>query len=117
MYAIVTDEKTKVVSVGIGTDTKFYESIGMTDMEVEQAYDGNWYVKGYAPDFSRQIKLDKTSQLAADYEAARFELGKYYMEAFLEGDVDTQKEIKVELDNLKAQYDDEMASLEVEGTC
>lgn len=114
MYAMITNEETKAVSVGIGTDTEFYESIGMTDMEVEQAYDGSWYVKGYAPDFSRQIKLDKISQLNADYEAARFELGKYYMEAFLDSKVGVQKEIKMELDELKAEYDEAMAELEAE---
>lgn len=48
-YAIVIDDNTKVCNVGIGTDTDFYKSIGMVDMEVEQGYDGQWYVKGYAP--------------------------------------------------------------------
>lgn len=49
MYAQIIDEKTKKCSVGTGTNTNFYKSIGMVDMEVEQAYDGQWYVKGYAP--------------------------------------------------------------------
>lgn len=49
MYAQIIDEKTKLCSVGTGTNTEFYKSIGMVDMEVEQAYDGQWYVKGYAP--------------------------------------------------------------------
>ena len=49
MYAQIIDEKTKLCSVGTGTNTNFYKSIGMTDMEVEQGYDGQWYVKGYAP--------------------------------------------------------------------
>lgn len=48
-YARVMDEKTKSCEVGLGTNTDFYKSIGMEEMEVEQAYDGNWYVKGYAP--------------------------------------------------------------------
>lgn len=48
-YAEIVNQETKEVSVGIGTDTEFYKSIGMEEMEVEQAYDGNWYVKGYAP--------------------------------------------------------------------
>ncbi len=43
------NEETKQVEVGLGTNTKFYQSIGMTEMEVEQAYNGYWYVKGYAP--------------------------------------------------------------------
>ena len=50
MYAQIIDEKTKQVNVGTGTDTEFYKSIGMEEMEVEQGYDGKWYVKGYAPE-------------------------------------------------------------------
>ena len=49
MYAKIINEETKQCEVGIGTNTAFYESIGMTDMDVEQGYDGAWYVKGYAP--------------------------------------------------------------------
>lgn len=49
MYAKIIDNETKTVSVAIGTNISFYESIGMTLMDVEQGYDGNWYVKGYAP--------------------------------------------------------------------
>lgn len=49
MYAKIINEETKQCDVGIGTNTKFYKSIGMEEMEVEEAYDGNWYVKGYAP--------------------------------------------------------------------
>lgn len=48
-YAMITDEKSKVCAVGIGTDIEYYKSIGMTEMDVEQCYDGNWYVAGYAP--------------------------------------------------------------------
>lgn len=48
-YAKVENEQTKVCSVGLGTNAKFYESIGMTEMEVEEGYDGSWYVQGYAP--------------------------------------------------------------------
>lgn len=48
-YAKIENEKTKEVSVGVGTNTEFYKSIGMIEMDVEQAYNGQWYVKGYAP--------------------------------------------------------------------
>lgn len=48
-YAKIENEETKEVSVGVGTNTEFYKSIGMTEMDVEQAYNGQWYVKGYAP--------------------------------------------------------------------
>ena len=49
-YAKIENEKTKEVSVGVGTNTEFYKSIGMIEMDVEQAYNGQWYVKGYAPE-------------------------------------------------------------------
>lgn len=50
MYAKIINDETKQCEVGIGTNTKFYESIGMTEMDVEQAHDGQWYVKGFAPE-------------------------------------------------------------------
>lgn len=50
MFAKIINEETKQCDVGTGTNTKFYESIGMTEMDVEQAYNGQWYVKGYAPE-------------------------------------------------------------------
>lgn len=49
-YAKIVNEETKQCDVGIGTNTEFYESVGMTEMDVEQAYNGNWYVEGYAPE-------------------------------------------------------------------
>ena len=49
-YAKIINEETKQVSVGTGTNVEFYKSIGMSEMEVEQAYDGSWYVKGFAPE-------------------------------------------------------------------
>lgn len=66
MYAIIVDEKTKACNVGVGTDTEFYKSIGMVDMEVEQGYDGQWYVKGYAPTQPLdELKQAKITELKA----------------------------------------------------
>ena len=48
-YAKVINEETKTCEVGLGTNTAFYASIGMEEMEVEEAYDGSWYLAGYAP--------------------------------------------------------------------
>ena len=56
MYAIIINEETKQVSVGTGTNVEFYKSVGMTEMEVEQAYDGSWYLKGYAPEKPKEQK-------------------------------------------------------------
>lgn len=49
MFVKVIDEVTKLCDVGTGSNTKFYQSIGMTEQEVEQAWNGSWYLKGYAP--------------------------------------------------------------------
>lgn len=48
-YAKILDEKLSTVSVGIGTDEEYYKSIGMELMDVEEGYDGNWYISGKAP--------------------------------------------------------------------
>lgn len=48
-YARIINQETKLCEVGIGTNYSFYEAIGMTKMDVEQAYDGQWYLAGYAP--------------------------------------------------------------------
>lgn len=49
-FAKVINDQTNLCEVGIGTNSKFYESIGMTEQEVEQGYDGQWYLQGYAPE-------------------------------------------------------------------
>lgn len=63
-YAKIENEETKQVSVGTGTNTAFYESIGMTKQEVEQAYNGKWYLKGFAPE-------KPTEEKAAEARAER----------------------------------------------
>lgn len=47
--AKITDSIKNTVDVGLGDNEEFYKSLGMTEMDVEQAYDGCWYLSGYAP--------------------------------------------------------------------
>ena len=70
-YAKIINEETKACEVGVGTNTSFYASIGMTEMEVEQAWNGSWYVAGYAP-----VKPEPTKeeQQKARQEAYRAEV-------------------------------------------
>ena len=68
-YAKIANEETKQCDVGIGTNTDFYKSVGMTEMEVEQAYDGSWYVKGYAPEKSAPTKEEQKEARAAAYQS------------------------------------------------
>lgn len=48
-WAQVTDPLTKECSIGLGNDANYYKSIGFEQLEVEEAWDGAWYLKGYAP--------------------------------------------------------------------
>jgi hypothetical protein len=49
-YARVVDPEKGMCSVGTGTDEKFYKSIGMEILNVEEGYDGNWYLAGMVPE-------------------------------------------------------------------
>lgn len=63
-YAKIENEETKAVSVGIGNNEDYYKSIGMVKMDVEQSYDGNWYVAGYAPQKSHnQVIMEQIYEL------------------------------------------------------
>lgn len=48
-YAKVVNEETKTCDVALGTDINFYIKLGFKLLDVEQAYNGNWYLEGYAP--------------------------------------------------------------------
>lgn len=69
MYAKIINEETKQCEVGTGTNTKFYESIGMTEMDVEQAYNGGWYVKGFAPEKPEPTHEEIAQIRASEYQA------------------------------------------------
>lgn len=57
-YAKVINEQTGLCDVGIGTNTEFYTSIGMTELDVEQSdIDGNWYLAEKCPHKTDEEKL------------------------------------------------------------
>lgn len=58
MYAKILNDETKEVSVGFGTNTAFYEKIGMTLQDVE-SYDGRYFLAGYAPEEPKESEADK----------------------------------------------------------
>ena len=66
-YAKIINEETKLCEVGLGTNTTFYKSIGMIEMDVEQAYDGCWYLKGYAPEKSQEEKEQELQEQVRSY--------------------------------------------------
>ena len=72
-YAKVVNDETKLCEVGVGTNTSFYASIGMTEMEVEQAYNGQWYLKGYAPAKPEPTLEEQVSSLEQTYGMTRWQ--------------------------------------------
>ena len=72
-YAKVVNEETKLCEVGVGTNTSFYASIGMTEMEVEQAYNGEWYLKGCAPAKPEPTIKEQVLSLEQTYGMTRWQ--------------------------------------------
>ncbi len=88
-YAKIIDNAAKIVEAGSGTNEAYYRSVGMTLMDVEQGYDGQWYVAGYAPEMplseqeaqlreQRNRLLSETDKfMIADYPIAETEQEQY----------------------------------------
>ena len=72
-YAKVTNEETKTCDVGLGTNIDFYKSLGFTEQEVEQAYDGQWYLKGYAPSKPAPTIQEQLILLESEYQMNRWQ--------------------------------------------
>ena len=66
MFAKIIDKNTKECEVGLGTDVNFYRSLGMEEMDVEEAYNHKWYVKGYAPNKPEPTLEEKVAKLEAE---------------------------------------------------
>lgn len=78
-YAKVIDEETKACIVAIGEEAcGLYHAENFTVQEVEQSFDGRWFLAGYAPEKSDSIlKQERIEQLQAylnetDWYVVRF---------------------------------------------
>lgn len=72
-YAKVVDETSKLCEVGLGTNEAFYQSIGMTKQDVELAYDGSWYLYGYAPKKPEPTIEEQVAQKEREYDMSRWQ--------------------------------------------
>ncbi|HSQ98090.1 MAG TPA: hypothetical protein VLL98_05245 [Rickettsiales bacterium] len=82
-YAKVINETTKQCNVGLGTNEKYYKSLDMTEQNVEQAYNGSWYLEGYVPEkpqeLANQEEILELKQYLAEtdwYYARQLETGE-----------------------------------------
>lgn len=66
----IQNENTKEVLIAIGEDIEWFEAMGYTEVgEVEQAYDGRYYVAGHAPTMPQeeavtQVRAERDRRLA-----------------------------------------------------
>lgn len=72
-FAKVINEETKQCDVGLGTNTEYYTKLGMTEQDVEQAYNGNWYLVGYAPTKPEPTLKERLEQLEQEYQMNRWQ--------------------------------------------
>lgn len=85
-YAQITNQTTKVCNVGLGNDAEYYKFLGMTEQDVEQAWDGFWYLSGYAPQKPREITIReeidqlKTELAEMDYKQFKYLRGEFTAE-------------------------------------
>lgn len=76
-YAKVINEETKACDVGLGTNINFYKSLGMKEMEVEESYNGDWYVLGYAPQKPEEIiKYEEIEKLKKQLDETDYKIIK-----------------------------------------
>ena len=64
-----------------------------------------------APPAPKPSKAQRISQLEQDYSKARFELGTYYMEAVLDGNVEAQEDLQAEMAAVKAEYEEAVTAI------
>jgi hypothetical protein len=103
-YAKLTNKQTGTCQVGEGTNKDFYESMGMTLMDVQQSdVDGEWYLAEKCP-----MKSDEQKELEEKERIAKLSLTK--REVFL----GLYQAKGITPDMIQAQITDPMALIEFE---
>lgn len=71
-WAKVIDENLKICEVGAGTDGEYYRQLGYRYIDVEEAGNGMWYLKGYAPMLSclteKELKIEEIKKELSKYD-------------------------------------------------
>ena len=103
-YAKIINKETGLCEVGLGTNIEFYQSIGMEELEVQQAdTDNNWYLTELCP-----MKTYEQKELEEKERIAKLKLTK--REVFL--GLYQAKGVTPEI--IKSQITDPMALIEFE---
>ena len=101
-YARITNQETGLCEVGLGTNSQFYKSIGMKELNVKQSdVDNQWYLADKCP-----MKTDEQKELEEKERIAKLYLTK--REVFL----GLYQAKGVTPDMIKAQITDPQALIE-----
>ena len=102
-YAKIINKQTKEVQIGVGVNDEYYKEIGMTLMDVEQAYNGNWYVNGYTPDKPEPTPPTKEEQREKREQAYISEVDKITCHINRLKDEEQTEEVIAEIEQLKQE--------------
>lgn len=72
-YGVIISEETKEVRLGAGVDDEYYKSIGMDLLNVEQAYNGGWYLAGCAPVKPEPTVEEQVAELETRCQMSRWQ--------------------------------------------
>lgn len=101
MYVIYDKQTKAVTQYAVGTDDKYFKSLGMTDEEVEQDYQGRLWLKGYAPSRPQEeIDLENTQAKLNELNQSLNELKENYVSAILSGNDDVALQIREQYQTL-----------------
>lgn len=107
-FAKVENEETKACSVGVGTDEEFYKSIGMKLMDVEQAWNGSWYLAGYCPEKPKENILREELAEQQDILSST----DWYAIRFADSGVEIPADIKAKRQAARERIDEIRAEIE-----
>ena len=104
-YAKVTNNETGLCEVGLGTNVKFYQSVGMTELDVEQSdIDNGWYLAEKCPHKSEEQKLQEAKESKyKENEAIRDAFlisGVTYKDILWDSDLEQKLNISVQLSTM-----------------
>lgn len=106
--AKLIEKTTGLCMVGEGNDTLYYVSIGMELMDVEQSYEGVWYLTGYAPDKPAPTKEEQSSSREAAYQQIVDPITCHISRLI---DEEQTEEVKTEIEALKAERAEKVAAI------
>ena len=74
-YAKVINAETGLCDVGLGTNSEYYQSIGMTEQDVELSdVDNQWYLASMCP---HKTEEEKAAEREANFKSQFFEIPNY----------------------------------------